>query len=306
MTKRMIYFDTTIWNVLSEQNPAAAGVCQGLAERDLEIALGWNAYFEMLRSFCGTRPDAGKRLFACLQQFLSSGVRIIRTWEELLIQEAKNVLANAASVDLFCNANWHSQLLLAARDLSSGSLHAGTRELIVKRQGQTEGVRNSAAQHIFNQPDMVSDFQSIDLANLSQFLDRESRGISGRHLLAKYLSEISPTFNMELPSAPEELAERLLESTSNRVAHAIVRSGIYQNWRAARGKTARRCVPDDSYHVVNASYCAVFVTEDRDGQGDDAQYAIPGITVLIYGNRAIPVAEWLQESLFLQYKSATL
>jgi len=153
---------------------------------------------------------------------------------------------------------------------------------------------------------MVSDFQSVDPANLSQFLDKESRDITGRRLLAKYLSDIFPTFNMELPFAPEEFAVRLLKSTSNRVAHAIVRSDIYQNWRAARGETVRRCVPDDSYHVVNASYCDVFVTEDRDGQGDAAKCAIPGITVLICGNRAVPVAEWLLESLSLQHKSATL
>lgn len=306
MAKRLIYFDTTIWNVLSEQNPAAAGLCQGLAEGDLVIALGLNAYFEMLRSFYGKRPDAGKRLFACLQQFLSSGVRIIRTWEELLIQEAKNVLENTAAVDLFLDADWHDRLLLASRDLSSGHPHSGTRELTSKRQGQSESVRSSAVQHIFNQPYMVSDLRSVDPANLSQFLDKESRGITGRRLLAKYLSDIFPMFDLKLPLAPEELAVKLLESTSNSVAHAIVRSDIYQNRRAARGNTVRTCVPDDSYHVVNASYCKVFVTEDRDGQGDAAKYAIPGIRVLIYGNRAIPVAEWLLESLSLQHESASL
>jgi hypothetical protein len=304
--RKLIYFDTTIWNVLADQNPAAPDVCQSLAELGLEITLGLNAYFEMLRSFYGKRPDAGKKLFACLHQFLSSGVRIIRTWEELLIREARNALENTVSVDLLCDPDWHSQLLLAARDLSSGRPHPGTRELTVRREEQSKGVRNSAGQNIFSQPEMVSDFQSVDPANLSQLLDEESRGICGRRLLAKYLSDIFPMFKMELSVAPEELAGRLLQSTSNHVAHAIVRNDIYQNWRAARGKTVRPCVPDDSYHVVNAAYCEVFVTEDRDGQGDAAKYSIPGIRVLVYGNRAIPVADWLQESLFLQYSSATL
>jgi len=75
----LIYLDTTIWNVLSEQNPRASKVCQSLAERSLGIVLGLNAYFEMLRSFYGKRPDAGKRLFQPLhsRRFISCSERIL-------------------------------------------------------------------------------------------------------------------------------------------------------------------------------------------------------------------------------------
>lgn len=209
MTRQLIYLDTTIWNVLSDQNVDGAAACQRLAEHDLEITLGLNAYFEMLKSFYGKRPDAsarGKRLFACLRQFLTNGVRILKTWEELLIQESR-VSENGVSVDPFCDKRWHSMLLSAATDLATGRPHVGTRELMLKRDAQSENVRDSASKSIFSQPRMISDLRSVEPADLREFLDKESRGALGRRLLARYLSQIFPMFGQELPGRPKNLQE---------------------------------------------------------------------------------------------------
>lgn len=299
---QLIYLDTSVWNVLSEQTPDATAAYRSFSNRDVHVALGLNAYFEMLRSFYGKRPDAGsrgKRLFRCVHQFLSSGVRIIKTWEELLLEESKCVLQKSTSISPFCDEQWQAKLLSASRDLASGSPHPGTQELLAKRIAHSEAVGNLALQNISSQPEMVSDLRSVTPSELPEFLNRESRGCHGRRLLAKYLLQIFPMFGEVLPTSPEELAARLLESTSNRVAHAIVRSDIYQNWRAARGKAIaiRRCTPDDSYHVVNAAYFDVFVTEDQDGQADAARHALIGSVVLVYGDRAIPFFEWLERQL---------
>ncbi len=298
MTKRLIYFDTSIWNVLAEQTLDAASACKSFSEWGVEITLGLNAYFEMLKSFYGKRPDAlsrGRKLFACVDQYLGSGVRFVKTWEELLIQESKKTLGIAASADLFCEEGWQGRLRSAARELASGNTYPGTRELVFKRDAEGGAVRNLASQNISRQPDMMSDLRSVNRANLGKFLDEQIQGSSGRQLLAKYLSQIFPMFNQELPTAADELAARLLESRSNRVAHAIVRSDIYQNWRAARKEfgAVRQSVPDDSYHVVNASYCDVFITEDRDGQADAASHALVDVTALVYRDRQVPLLNWL-------------
>src|ERR1700737_3915929 len=113
MTKRLIYFDTSIWNVFAEQARDAASTSSALSKRSVEVTLGLNAYFEMLKSFYGKRPDAlsrGRKLFTCVYQCLVSGVRIVKTWEELLIQESRKTLDVAVSTDPFCDERWQSML----------------------------------------------------------------------------------------------------------------------------------------------------------------------------------------------------
>jgi hypothetical protein len=300
MTKRLIYLDTSIWNVLAEQAADAASAYKPFSERGVEITLGLNAYFEMLKSFYGKRPDAlsrGRKLFGCVDQYLGSGVRFVKTWEELLIQESKKILGIAASTDPFCAEGWQHMLRSAARDLASGDPHLGTRELMLKRDAHSDAVRNLASQNISCQAEMMSDLRSVHRSDLGDFLDQQIQGSSGRQLLAKYLSQIFPMFKEQFPIAADELAVRLLESKSNRVAHAIVRSDIYQNWRAAGRESGavRPSVPDDSYHVVNASYCDMFITEDQDGQADAASHALAGVRALVYRDRQIPFFNWLDE-----------
>jgi len=304
MTKHLIYFDTTIWNVLAQRSPSAASSCQSLSERGIYVTLGLNAYFEMLKSFYGKRLDArarGRKLFACVHECLDSGVRIIKTWEEILIEESKKTLDKTSSIDLFCDAELQRRLRSDASDLASGKIHGWTRELMLKRDLQSEQVRNFASQSISRQPDLVRDLRAVEPAALSTFLDEQVGGPTGCHLLAKYLSQIFPMFKETLPMAADELATMLLESSSNRVARAIVRSDIYQNWRAARKDctVVQQSVPDDSYHVVNAGYCDQFVTEDRDGQADAASHALFDITASVYRDRQVPFFHWLEEQIQL-------
>jgi len=79
MTTRLIYLDTTIWNVLSEQAPEGERARQLCSKLDVHFTLGLNAYFEMLKSFFGKRSNAlarGKQLFTCLRSYLESGVAV--------------------------------------------------------------------------------------------------------------------------------------------------------------------------------------------------------------------------------------
>ena len=304
MKKHLIYFDTSIWNILAQQRSIAVPGCRSLAERGIRVTLGLNAYFEMLKSFYGKRPDAesrGRNLFACVYECLISGVHVAKTWEEVLIEEAKNTQDGARPVDTFCDEEWQTRLTSAARDLAGGKTHDGTRELMQKRDLRSEEVRNFASQSISTQPELVRDLLAIEPAALSKFLDEQVGGHKGHHLVAEYLSQIFPMFNEPLPQAADELATKLLESRSNRVAHAIVRCDIYQNWKAARrnSNTARESVPDDPYHVVNAAYCNQFITADQDGQADAAAHTLYGVRSSVYRGRHVPFFDWLEEQIQL-------
>jgi ferredoxin-thioredoxin reductase catalytic subunit len=130
---------------------------------------------------------------------------------------------------------------------------------------------------------MLEELQGISPQDIAGFLASAGVGATGQNLLQKYLAQVFELLSQSMPLTGRQLAQTLLSSTSNRVAQAVVRSDIYQNWRAAQSKLSStaesvliaKCIPDDSYHVVNACYCDVFVTEDRDGQAIAAQYVAP-------------------------------
>lgn len=308
MAPRLVYLDTTIWNILSRQAPEGKGARSLSEKQNVRLTLGLNAFFELLKSFYGKRPDAldrGRRLFACVRSYLENGVSLLRTWEELLVDEAVRASGALSYINLFADEEWHRKVAEGAELHSRGHLPRGLRELIERRDSVTEKVRTSARQSIKGQPRMLEDLQGITPVNIEALLDRESVGSAGQDLLQKYLTQVFELVSQPMPLTGRQLAQTLLFSASNRVAHAVVRSDIYQNWRAARSKLSSnaqgvliaKCIPDDSYHVVNACYSAVFVTEDRDGQALAAQYVVPELNVLVYRDRNEPILDWLATQL---------
>ena len=308
MAPRLIYLDTTIWNILSIQAPEASGVHTLSDKLNVRLTLGLNAFFELLKSFYGKRPDAlarGRRLFACLRAYLRNGVSVLRTWEELLVDEAARASGRLMYINLFSDEEWHRKVERGADLHLRGQLPRGLRELIQRRESVSQKVRSSATESISGQPQMLEDLQGISPQDIAAFLDSAGVGAAGQNLLQKYLTQVFELLSQPMPLTGRQLAQTLLSSASNRVAHAVVRSDIYQNWRAARSKLSptaegvliAKCVPDDSYHVVNACYCDVFVTEDRDGQAIAAQYVAPGLKVLVYRDRNEPILDWLVRQL---------
>src|SRR5882724_6725482 len=123
MTTRLIYLDTTIWKVLSEQAPEGERARQLCSKLDVHFTLGLNAYFEMLKSFFGKRSNAlarGKQLFTCLRSYLESGVALLKTWEELLVEEARRSSGETVEMSLFSDATWTRYFVQGAQELAKG------------------------------------------------------------------------------------------------------------------------------------------------------------------------------------------
>lgn len=56
------------------------------------------------------------------------------------------------------------------------------------------------------------------------------------------------------------LSSLLLYSRSAPFAHALVKATFYMNWRAANHSGLAPDVPDDMYHILNATYCDIYAT----------------------------------------------
>ena len=87
------------------------------------------------------------------------------------------------------------------------------------------------------------------------------------------------------------LAKKMLRKPKYRVAHAFVRTDLFLNRRKERNKGLRKDAADDVYHLVNASYCHIYGTSDKD-QLNYAQISIPGVEIAFY-DRVKSVGDWL-------------
>jgi hypothetical protein len=297
-SNRLIYLDTSIWNLLCDQAADAKKFCDMLAGFDSQAVLGLNAYQEMLKTFYGARANSkhrARQLIRCLDSFVRAGVPTINTWETWLVEESHSVTGKSNGVSVFLRENEQKNLAASLSSLVDNSPPRELEARLTARKEQNISLRNSAKNTIVRQPEILADLREVKETELSSFLDKESIGVRGAHLLARYLPQVFREMGLTLPMLPDPLASALLAQPSNRASRTIVRTDIYRNWRAANspGITFPTSVPDDSYHVVNACYCDAFVTEDRDGQATAAINAVPGIRVLIYSDRETPVAEWL-------------
>ncbi len=295
----LVYFDTTMWNLLCNQGTDASRFNESLLSKGFRVVLGINAYVELLNSFFGKRPERARPLLSCLDRFLEVGTPIVDSWEKWLIDESKIVLGKHGRVSLFLDDNQQKNMRTWTKGLLRHNPPNELQQRLILRKEQTSRLRKTALRSLANQPDILEDLRAVPPVGLASFLDNESKSMRGRNLLARYLPQVFASMEEPLPMAPEPLAEALLESKSNKAAHAIVRNDIYRNWQAANLQDIKfaGCVPEDSYHVVNASYCGVFVTEDKDGQADTASYAVPEARTFIYVDRSISVGDWLPELL---------
>jgi hypothetical protein len=299
---QLIYLDTTIWNVLAQQTPDEEKLCRDLSNANTRLTLGLNAFHELLRTFYGTRPDAksrGKRLFTCLRRFLARSVPLLKTWEQLLVEEADNIYSSVVSISpLEDDPQLLAKIANATRELSSGSLGPQLQDIVDSRKAVNETVGKLAARQTLEQEGMTTWLRSVQPEQLTAYLDQESVGETGQNLLVKYLTSILQQFGRTLRLTPSELASVLLSNPRNKTSRAVVRSDIYRSWEFARNDRSafRPCIPDDSYHVANASYCQFFVTEDRDGQAEAAKRAVSNIRVLLYEREEAKFADWLPQA----------
>jgi len=301
---KLLYLDTSIWNVLCEQAVDPRSFQAALRRRGALVVLGINAYVELAKSFFGKRPGRALPLIVCVSRFLEAGTPVADSWERWLIGESRIVSGKSRGFSLLLGEREQSNIASWTKGLLSEEPPDALRLRLIQRSEQTRKLREAATKAIGNQPDILDDLRQVSAEGLGAFLDQEGTRPRALELLARYLPQVFAANEESLPMAPERLARALLATTANRAAHAIVRVNIYGNWRATRSEEVSfaKCVPEDSYHVANASYCDAFVTADTDSQGEAAARGLRSVRTLVYRDRTVPLEEWLLNELSLQFR----
>jgi hypothetical protein len=83
-----------------------------------------------------------------------------------------------------------------------------------------------------------------------------------------------------------------LASPIAKVAGGLVRADLYYNWRCANRDSNPQDLMDDMLHVLQATYCNVYVTAEKKQSEYSGLLLTAGTSVATYDGRT-PVGRWL-------------
>jgi hypothetical protein len=123
-----------------------------------------------------------------------------------------------------------------------------------------------------------------------EWLDEQILSLAGQRILAGHIMRIYPDAP---PGKVFSYAGALLANPRFRFARGVVRADPYYNWRCAHRGSNRPDLIDDMFHVLNATYCDVYVSKEKN-QLEYAGLLLSRATrVEIYGGS--PVDTWLEK-----------
>jgi hypothetical protein len=286
---RLIYADTSIWNCLCNQKVYREPLLSSLTAQDAQLVLGENVLSEMAKTFQNSDPCRGRELFSYLKSFLGFGIPLLKPTWAMLIQEALHLLKQGPEAAPL--AADHAQLFRQVEKLSEGEFDSRVRHMVLELSSEAYNGRVATRAHLNARPKLRSILRQVPIQRLPRWIARQASGPRGREVLAGHLHAQFPS---ETLKALSYTAKRLLASHRYRASHALVKSDLYLNWRCAVRGSLRSDVPDDMFHVVNASYCDIFITTDSD-QASYAGHALYNAEVLVYDGTT-PLLKWLLEA----------
>jgi len=290
---RVVYFDTSLWNALCDQAVDAEQLVVELAKREFHIGLGTNVVYEMAKTFRMDRPDAmqrGKRLFSYLKQYTDSAIPCLRETWDLLEREASHAVGEATGAEVHWNHEEYASLREEIQKLADGVFDEKATRFVGRRKMTARGVPDEFKEHLSARPELCRMLANITQRELPRWIQQELRASRGRQALKGHLALV---FRRKPDRQLTILAKRLLARGRHKVAHALVRSDLYLNWRYVQRGSLRRDLPDDTYHAVNACYCESFVTTEAD-QAEHAAYTNPTMATIVYSGAA-PLGSWLRQ-----------
>ena len=292
---KYLYADTSIWNCLCDEGVDATALCSMLAERGIELAIGFNVFYEMAKAFfSGTTESTGRgrQLLSYMKTYLALDVPVVKENWALLIEEAFDADGQTALSSWFRD---RSQYMLAVREIDkllNGEIGAEVATFFAARKALVQTSRKEMKDLLNSRPELKALLENVSDAGLADFLDAQTVGSAGQFLLLGHLRKEFPNDSV---TDLAQVAAKLLQSPKYRAAHVMTRLDLYLNWRCANRGSMRSDLPDDSFHVVSAAYCNLFVTTEQD-QADLARYAIEGIKTLVYP-KELDFLEWLASEL---------
>ncbi len=281
---RYLYADTSIWNRLCDQNADPDTLCSALALRDIGFAIGFNVLYEMAKPFfTGTVQgmERGRKLLSYMKHYLSLHVPIVKENWALLVEEALDVTETAPMETCFRNSIQYEMAIEEIDKLRRGEIAPDVAQFFASRKSLVRTSRDALKDQLATRPGVKTTLGSASEEAIANLLRTDI--IVGRTML---LGHLRRKFPRDSPESLAVVAKLLLESPKYRAAHALTRSDIYLAWRCATRGSLRSDLPDDTFHVVSASYCDIFVTTEAD-QADIALHAVEGIETRVFNQDEI-------------------
>jgi hypothetical protein len=292
MPLALIYPDTTTWNALCDQDVDAESLTVELAARQARLVLGTNAVYEIAKTFKGTRSgtaERGKQLFTYLSRYVQLTIPLLRQTDDLLREEVRHVTKQTQDLGLFYDGANYEKLMLEVSKLAQGIFDSRAAHFIPERQADAKKSREELYAHIDQRPHLKQKLAAILDAGIDNWIRQALKEHAARRMLSGHLAAVLAESSLKDLT---RIAKRLLASPQYRVAHAMVRSDLYLNWRYCRRGSLGKDMPDDNYHIVNASYCEAFVTSDPELVAY-AKHVLKQTGVFLY-SRDVPVLTWLK------------
>lgn len=256
------------------------------------LAISGQTIYELARTFLSSAPNALARardLFRYLKNYVDAGIPCAHDNMRVLHGEVDAMHTGASGVVAFYGPVEYAGLRSEVDKLSQGIFDKLAEGFIAGRKQFSQSTRSEQKTHFQGKEQIKNQIKAVPADQLQAWLDREMLTDSGLAILASQLLRMYDGLSAETALLA---AHALLHIPASRIAKGIVRADLYFNWRCANRGSTPSDLADDLYHVLNASYCAVYATAEP----KQAQYAShllgPWTKLAIYDER-MPVDAWL-------------
>jgi hypothetical protein len=285
---RPIYLDTNLWNALLDQSIAIEPLMSNLTQQGATLALSNHTLYELSKTFAGN-PTRARALCECAQHALDSGAIAVYDAMDQLHLEVES--AKTGTPIVWMRAGHELDLFKGeVAELASGTVGSALQTQIAQWDQFAKQARAGQNAHFECKAETKSRINTVSEPDLRAWLDAEMLSSTGTALLIRQLTRL---YSGTLDTATAvRLAAPLLANSAFRIARADVCATLYSNWRSATRDSIRKDLVPDLYHVLNASYCSVYATEEA-GQIEYAALLLPDTTQVAIYDGATPVDHWL-------------
>jgi hypothetical protein len=287
-----IYLDTNLWNLSCDQCIDAPPLLHTLQQRGNSLVLGIHAVYELAKTFYSDTEAAkqrGKSLFRHLHSYLSDGLRLVMKETSETLAAEMYELQRLPGSEKFLGADDLSKVCAEVQRLAAGETSDLWRQHTTDRMRFAERTRAELRAHLASRPELINKLKSVAASQLSTWLTTEATSHGAVIMLTGHIGESFPDAQtIELL----QYAAELIRNPSSLIARAVVRADLYCNWRCANRGSNPPDLADDLYHVLNATYCDIYATDDR-RQAEYACYILPAGTQVAVYDRAVPLDNWL-------------
>src|SRR6266849_7598329 len=286
---KLIYPDTIIWNLLCDQEVDPAAFVYQLNAKGYTLALSFHTVYELGRNFETDDPSRiarGKKLLTYLKQYLDLGTPCTKELWELIVAEAYAMENNLSAIDPLATPE---QCDITKREvdlLANGIVGEKVRPYIEERKKFAEETRDAQNSHMAMSDELRNYLKAKSEKDLAGWMPGEVLTDSGTSLLWR-------RFVKKIRQVPVDYIRDLLQFSMAEASRATVRADLYYNWHCATHGAIRLDLLDDLLHVLQAMYCDLYVTEEKNHAVFAPLILASKTKSAIYPDRKTNIAQWI-------------